>query len=113
MENNQELCEQITTIECEDKTPQQVAHEQAVDMVRDIRGLYPEIPESVLYTACLDYILYPDKTEEDFKNEMENNDEIKELQKRAKDVPTTIYGVEVLNENNLLLDNKDAEVVQG
>lgn len=119
MENNDELQEQLVTVEEVEEDPKQALHRQTMEMLEKAKIDFPDIPETLLYTAVLDYILHPDKTQEDFENDAEAVARAEEMKAQADAVPSVFYGVKVLDANdnevvnNILPEVKDAQAVQG
>ncbi|EKX36249.1 hypothetical protein GUITHDRAFT_117606 [Guillardia theta CCMP2712] len=68
--------------------------------IYELKGQYPEIPETLLYTAAIDFVLYPDKTKEDFERDYEAVERANAMKAEADAVPTTFYGVKVLDAND-------------
>ena len=74
----------------------QQRHNEAMQMVNEIKDMYPEVPPSILYTAVLDYIMNPDKAEPQFENDDDLRKEVEDLQRASLNVQPIFQGIEVV-----------------
>lgn len=89
-----DVSQQLQEIEEEEERDRK--HKEAMEMVNNISQMYPDIPPSILYTACLDYLYNPDKEEPDYEKDPELKKEIDDMKQKADAINGTIQGIEVI-----------------
>lgn len=90
-----EVSQQLEEIETEELKERR--HMEALELVNGLKDMYPNIPPSLLYTAALDYIYHPDKTEPDYEKDEDLRKEIEEMKQKSDDIKGIIQGIEVVD----------------
>eukprot|EP00960_Hanusia_phi_P063217 765407-Hanusia_phi.AAC.1 len=70
-----------------------------MELMNSVKSMYPDMPEYILYVACLDYIIDPEKTGPDAETNPDIEKEILEMKAKADNIKGVIHGIEVVQDN--------------
>ena len=88
------VSQQLQEIEEEEERDRK--HKEALEMVNGLKEVYPDIPPTILYTAVLDFLYHPEKTEPDYEKDPELKKEIDEMKSKADGISGIVQGIEVI-----------------